>query len=128
MHMELLWSVSSYVKVCAFYFINVKEVGPTSVSRTDTIYCCILLVKEETSRSRLEDLTVVDYYHYCRFIWGRGGGGYIQEDGSNIIQKYPIDRPREIHISLMKEECMDDYLVYDLALTTSCGMANVLAF
>ena len=32
----------------------------------------------------------------------------------------------EIHISLMEDERIDHYLFYDLTLTTSCGMANIV--
>ena len=45
-------------------------------------------------------------------------------------EKDPLDclQVPEVHICLMKDERMDHYLFYDLTLTTSCVMANVLVF
>ena len=90
--LEIHWGFSLtrfHAKVCVLPCINVKIVLKLACKWSNIILVthssCILLLKEETSRS-------------------------------------------EIFISLMEEERMDHYLFYDLTLTTSCGMANILAF
>ena len=84
---------------------------------------CILLLKEETSRTGLKYLLVGDSFHKYRFIWF-----YIKTDGLKASQEDPLDcfQVPEIYISLMEEERMDPFLFYDLTLTTSCGMANII--
>ena len=132
MHLEIhrgFSSTRSNAKVCVLHCINVKVVLKL-VCKWSNInlvspYSCILLLKEETSRSGLKYILVVDSYRNYKFICF-----YNKTYGLKAVSEDPLDclQVPEIHSNLLEVERMDHYLFYDQTLTTSCGIANIIAF